>query len=59
MGEVVGVGLGGSMFVFGGLVDETMAPIGAAYRYDEASAKSSQLTKMPEPAHHLMQTTHY
>lgn len=59
MGEVVGVAIGQSLFVFGGLDDaDGEVPYGAAYRYDTPSSKWATLRQMPEPAHHIMATEH-
>ena len=59
MGEVVGIAIDQSMFVFGGLDDaDGEVPYGAAFRFDASTTKWSSLRPMPEPAHHLMATAH-
>ena len=59
MGEVVGVAIGQSMFVFGGLDDaDGEVPYGAAFRFDASISKWTTLRQMPEPAHHIMATEH-
>ncbi len=57
MGEVVGVAVNTSLFVFGGLNNAGGSlPYGAAFRFDEDSSRWTVLKPMPEPAHHLMAT---
>jgi N-acetylneuraminic acid mutarotase len=58
MGEVVGVTVQRSIFVFGGLNDAAgEVPFGAAYQYDVDTEHWTALQDMPEPAHHLMATS--
>src|ERR1700685_242761 len=59
MGEVVGVVIDRSLFVFGGLNDAAgEVPYGAAFRFDSEGNRWTTLRDMPEPAHHLMASAH-
>ncbi len=59
MGEVVGVAVDRSLFVFGGLNDAAgEVPYGAAYRFNAQDGRWSTLRNMPEPAHHIMCSAH-
>jgi N-acetylneuraminic acid mutarotase len=59
MGEVVGVAVNRSLYVFGGLNDAAgEVPYGAAFRFDSERSNWSTLRDMPQPAHHLMASAH-
>jgi N-acetylneuraminic acid mutarotase len=60
MGEVVGVAIDKSLFVFGGLNDAAgEVPYGAAFRFDSEGSGWAILRDMPQAAHHLMASAHH